>query len=64
MNLFWPSLGAWAYISHKVLKEKKKEDAIFGRVIRDAVEEHLTEQADYDQWLKSLPRSTAHQSSM
>jgi hypothetical protein len=40
MNLFWPSLGAWAYFSHKTRKEEKKEDAIYGRAIRDAVKEH------------------------
>jgi hypothetical protein len=55
MNLFWPSLGAWAYFSHKARKEKKKEDAIYDRAIRDAVEEHSSEQADYDRWVKSLP---------
>jgi hypothetical protein len=55
MNLFYPSLGAWAYFSHKARKEKKKEDAIYDRAIRDAVEEHSSEQADYDQWVKSLP---------
>jgi hypothetical protein len=55
MNLFCPSLGAWAYFSHKARKEKKKEDAIYDRAIRDAVEEHSSEQADYDQWVKSLP---------
>ena len=55
MNLFWPSLGVWAYFSHKARKEKKKEDAIYDRAIRDAVEEHTSEQTEYDQWVKSLP---------
>ena len=41
MNLFWPSLGVWAYFSHKARQEKKKEDAIYDRAIRDAVEEHF-----------------------
>jgi hypothetical protein len=55
MNPFWPSLGAWAYFAHKARKEKPKEDAIYDRAIRDAVEEHSSEQADYDKWVKSLP---------
>jgi hypothetical protein len=55
MNLFWPSLGAWAYFAHKARKEKPKEDAIYDRAIRDAVEEHSSEQDDYDKWVKSLP---------
>ena len=55
MNLFWPSLGVWAYFSHKARKEKKKEDAIYDRAIRDAAEEHSSEQTEYDQWVKTLP---------
>ena len=55
MNLFWPSLGVWAYFSLKARQEKKKEDAIYDRAIRDATEEHSSEQAKYDQWVKSLP---------
>jgi len=43
INLFWPSLGARAYFSHKARKEKKKRDAIYGRAIRDAAEEHSSE---------------------
>ena len=55
MNLFWPSLGVWAYFSHKARKEKKREDAIYDRAIRDAVEESSSEQTEYDQLVKSLP---------
>jgi hypothetical protein len=55
MNLFWPSLGVWAYFSHKARKEKKKEDAIYDRAIRDAAEEHSSQQAEYNQWVNSLP---------
>ena len=55
MNLFWPSLGVWAYFSHKARQEKKKENAIYDRAIRDAAEEHSSEQAEYNQWVKSLP---------
>jgi hypothetical protein len=55
MNLFWPSLGAWAYFSLKASKEEKKKDAIYDRAIRDAAEEHALEQTEYDQWVKSLP---------
>ena len=55
MNLFWPSLGVWAYFSLKARQEKKKEDAIYDRAIRDAAEEHSSEQTEYNQWVKTLP---------
>ena len=55
MNPFWLSLGAWAFFSHKARKEKKKDDAIYDRAIRDAEEELAPQQAVYDNWVKSLP---------
>ena len=55
MNLFWLSLGAWAHFSHKARKDNKKDDAIYDHAIRDAVEEHSSDHAEYDQWVKSLP---------
>jgi|GEM_PF-684198 hypothetical protein len=39
MNPFWASLGAWIYFSHRARKEKKKDDAIYDRAIRDAQQE-------------------------
>jgi len=39
MNPFWASLGAWIYFSHRARKEKKKDDAISDRAIREARQE-------------------------
>ena len=55
MNPFWASLGAWIYFSHRARKEKKKDDAIYDRAIRDAQQELAPQQAEYEQWVKDLP---------
>jgi hypothetical protein len=55
MNPFWASLGAWIYFSHRARKEKKKDDAIYDRAIRDAQQELAPQQAEYEQWVKGLP---------
>ena len=55
MNLFWPSLAAWAYFSHKARQTRRTDDEIYERAIRDAEEEFSPEQEAYDKWVKGLP---------
>ena len=55
MNGFWASVAVWAFFSHKARQEKKRDDAIYDRAIRDAQQEHAPQQAVYDNWVKSLP---------
>jgi len=55
MNGFWASVAAWAFFSHKARQEKKRDDAIYDRAIRDAQQEHAPQQAEYEKWVTGLP---------
>jgi hypothetical protein len=56
MNPFWAFVAAWVFFSHKARQERKKDNAIYDRAIRDAAEEHSAEQQEYEQFVNGLPK--------